>query len=878
MDNYHADEVVSSTVKLFLDTLTTIIGAYPRNSKARLWALSRLSVNFSGSLKYSVKSRMMKGVLQENMRYAIRTLLRTPVFTLTALAALALGIGANTAIFSVIDTVLLKPLGFPDPDRVVVLFQTSPAGDDYRSSATKFNTWCRQTQILQDVSAWEYLGPSINLTGGAYPAQVHTARVSADFFRLLGAPIARGRTFTAGEDRPNGGHVAVLSYGLWQRVFGGDPLAVSKTISLGGVPYEVVGIVGQSFRTELDIPPDVWLPFQIDPNSSDQAHYFATIARLRPGVTLDMANAQLSLAANEFRRKFPNIMGLRDGFRVRPYGDAFVSDVRPSLIVLAGAVSFVLLIACANVANLLLVRATGRKREIAIRTAIGAGRGHIIRQLLTESIVLSMAGGVLGLMFGLAGVRALLAMNHGNIPRIGEHGSAIVMDLRVLAFTVFVSLLTGVFFGLIPALNVSRSDLSAALKEGGRSGASRRQNKTRALFVISETALALVLLMGAALLIRTFVALRSVDPGFDPRNILTMRMALSGPRFEKTSGVNQIVRDAIRRLDALPGVVAAGASYGLPLEGGFGIPFNIVGRPASNGRYDGRGWINISPSYFNILRIPLLRGRSFNDRDDASAGRVAIINQTLARQFWPQGEPLGERILLGKGYGPEFEEPAREIVGIVGDVHDLGLNQKPNPMVYVPIAQVTDGISALAGRSGSMAWLVRTNVRPYSLERAMERELRESSGGLPVERVRSMEEVMAQSTSRASFNMTLLTIFGCAALVLAVIGIYGLVAYAVEQRVSEIGIRLALGADSANVRNMVIWQGMRLALIGIAIGIAAAFTLTRLIAKLLFGVQSWDPLVFATVPLVLTFASLAAVWLPALRAARTDPVDALRHT
>jgi putative ABC transport system permease protein len=357
-----------------------------------------------------------------------------------------------------------------------------------------------------------------------------------------------------------------------------------------------------------------------------------------------------------------------------------------------------------------------------------------------------------------------------------------------------------------------------------------------------------------------------------------MRMALAGPRFEKTSGVNQIVRDSIRRLDALPGVMAAGASYALPLEGGFGVPFNIVGRPVSNGRYDGRGWITVSPGYFELFKIPILRGRGFNDRDDASAGRVAIVNQTLARQFWPQGDPIGERLLLGKGYGPEFEEPAREIVGIVDDVHDFGLNQKPSPMVYVPIAQVTDGMSALFAHAGSMAWVVRTKVPPHSLDRAMERELRQSSGGLAVERVRSMEEVMAQSTSRAGFNMTLLAIFGGAALLLAVIGIYGLMAYSVEQRTPEIGIRLALGAGSASVRNMVMWQGMRLALIGVAIGIAAAFVLTRLIARLLFGVESWDPLVFATVPLLLTAAALAAVWIPALRAARTDPMDALRHT
>ena len=645
-----------------------------------------------------------------------------------------------------------------------------------------------------------------------------------------------------------------------------------KTISLSGVPYTVVGIAGPSFDTELDTPPDVWLPFQIDPDTTDHAQFFNVVARLKLGITLGMANAQLQLAADEFRRNFPNIMGPRDGFAILPFRDALVSDVRPSLLVLAAAVGFVLLIACANVANLLLVRATGRQREIAIRAAVGAARSRIVRQLLTESVVLSALGGALGLAVGLAGLRALLVMNPGDIPRIGEHGAAIAMDWRVVAFTALVSLSTGILFGLIPALGVSRVDLSATLKAGGgRSGASLHQKHTRALLVIGEVALALVLLIGAALLIRSFAALNAVDPGFDRHNILTMRMSLAGSRFQKTSDVNQLVSDAVRRIEALPAVDRAGVAYSLPLEGAFGIPYNIVGHPSTGARYDGRGWMAVSPGYFDIFRIPILRGRTFTDRDDGAAAGVAIVNEAFARKF-----PLAGRLVLGQGYGPEFAEPARQIVGVAGDVHDSGLNRDPQPVVYVPTAQVTDGITALANRASTMAWIVRTRAAPLTLRASIERELRESSGGLPVARVRTMDDVVARSTARERFNMTLLTIFGCAALLLAAIGIYGLMAYAVQQRTQELGIRMALGAAPGQVRNAIVIEGMRLAFAGMVIGEAAAFGLTRFLANFLFGVKTWDPLVFTTVPILLVSVALLAVWLPALRATRIDPVTALR--
>jgi len=813
--------------------------------------------------------------MTSNLRYAIRTLRKSPVFTMTALATLALGIGANVAIFSVVNAVLLKPLGYPDPDRIVYFFMTTTAGPSYGASATKFNILRQQTSLFRDVAAYEFRGSGLNVSDGSLQQQVHATHVSEAYFRLLGAPMALGRAFTRDEDRPGGPHVAVMSYGLWQRRFAAEPGIVGKTISLSGVPYVIVGVVGRDFNTELDRPPDLWLPFQIDPESTDHAQYFNVIGRLRPGVTLAMANAQLEGASAEFRRRFPNIMGLRDRFSVEPFGYAIVSDVRSSLLVLAGAVGFVLLIACANVANLLLVRATGRKREIAIRAAVGAGRGRIVRQLLTESIVLALAGGAAGLFLGMAGVRALLASNPGDLPRLGPE-NAVAIDWHVALFTIGASVFSGVVFGLMPALGVSRPDLVVSLKEGGRSGTSVRQNRIRAVLVSAQMAMAVLLLIGSALLIRTFVALRSVDPGFDARGVLTMRMSTAGSRFRDTASLDALIRDGVERVQAIPGVMRATATYVVPLEGAFGVPFNIVGGSNGNSRYDGRGWAGVSPGYFEVFRIPLLRGRVFGDRDDGAAQRVAIINQAMVRRFWPTGDPIGQQLILGRGYGPAFTEPARQIVGVVGDVRNSGLDQDPQPIVYVPMAQVTDGITTLANRETTLAWAVRTRTEPHSLASRVRTALQQASGGLPVMKVRSMADITAESTARASFNMSLLTIFGGMALLLAIIGIYGVMAYSVQQRKQDIGIRLALGAAAGQVRNAVVWQGMRLVMAGIAVGVLAALGLGRVIAGFLFGVRPSDPLVFTLVPLVLTTAALLAVWIPARKAARTDPVDALR--
>src|SRR6266853_1424414 len=567
----------------------------------------------------AVSSFVAMESIWRDIRFAVRSLLKAPGFTVVAILVMSVGIVANTAVFSVINTALLKPLTYPDPQSLVHLVNTGDQGSFPGANVPKFNIWRQQTGIFQQVAAYDSGGAGLNLTGNDQPEQVQGVHVSANYFSVLGAPVIAGRTFTAAEDNPHGGNVVVLSYGLWKRRFGGDRGIVGKNIQLNGQPYQVVGVIGRAFVT--NNPADLWLPFQFELSSTDQAHYFGVIARLKPGVTEPMANAQLKLAADQYRATYPGTLGPNNSFRV-----------------LLGAVGLVLLIACANVANLLLIRATARKRELATRSALGAGRWHIIRQLLTESLLVSLTGGLLGLLLGFAGVRFLLAINPGSIPRIGEDGSAVTVDLNVLLFTLGVSVLTGLLFGLVPAISASRKSLAAVLNESNnRAGVGFRSGKVRSLLVVSEMALALVLVIGAALLIRTFMNLQSVDPGFDTHNVLTMAMSISGDRFLKTSGVAQVIHDGTERINSVPGVTASAAACCLPLQGGFGLPFNIVGRAnGNNPNTGGAGYFPVSWSYFDVFRVPVVRGRNFTEHDNGSAPGVVIINEAMARQFWPK--------------------------------------------------------------------------------------------------------------------------------------------------------------------------------------------------------------------------------------------------
>lgn len=805
----------------------------------------------------------LEGVLKD-VRYVLRQLRRAPGFAMTAVLILALGIGANTAIFSVVNSVLLKPLSYPDADRIVEFLFPSPLLNNYLCSIPRYHAYQRQTNLFQAVAAYDFEGPGFNLTGG-WPEQVRGIHVTEGYFRVFGAPVLLGRTFTPEEDSPHGGHVAVLSYGLWQRRFGGDPSVVGKTLSIGNVPYTIVGVLGKGFRADPDA--EIWLPFQFNPQSRDLNNFFQAAALLKPGVTLAAANAQLKLAAAQYHRDYPTTDPL-ESFAVEPLRDSIVGDARRSLLVLLGACGLVLLIACANVANLLLVRATGRRREFAIRAALGAGRGHIVRQLLTESTLLFIAGGALGLAAGFAGVRALLAVSPATLP---VNVAAVGVDWRVLAFTLTVSLATGILFGLFPAVAAARMDLNSSLKESSnQSGSGLHQNKSRSLLVISEVSLSLVLLVGAALLIRTLVALHSVDPGFDAHHVLTAEMALSGGNFDKAAAVAALSKNGRERLEAIPGVEAAASTEWLPNLVGDGLSFRIPGRLVDKGEHFTR-WMSASPGYLQVFKILLVRGRDIEDSDTAAAPLVVLINQAMAKEYWPGQNPVGQKMFIATDPAP------RTIIGVVGDTRNFGLERSPTPTVIVPLAQVTDRYMESYSEVQPIFWVMRTRGDPHQVIAAAAEQLRLASGGFALAHVRTMNEIMGRSTARESFNMLLLSLFGAIAVVLAAIGIYSLMAYSVQQRAREMGIRIALGASRQSIGGLVVWQGMRLVLVGVALGVGAAFGLTRLMASFLFGVTPLDPLVFATVPVLLSAVALLAIWIPAQRAASVDPMRALRE-
>ena len=823
----------------------------------------------------------------QDLRHGVVLLRRDAGVSSLIIGVLALGIGVNVGVFSLVNTVILKPLNLPDADRAVRIRTTFQGGTYDGGPAAMVDLWRNQTGLFEAVSAARL--ELMNLNGVQDPQQLNVARATADFFRLFRAPVAVGRTFTATEEAGPAGRVAVLSHSVWVNNFGSDPGIVGRQVVLSGTTYAVVGVIGAGFDSEqFDQPPDIWIPFELGARSMAGC-YCQVNGRLRSGLSIDKARAQLDVLADQYRHEFPSPSGSQSGFTVLPLQEAMTGNIRPSLLVLLGAVTLVLLIACANVANLSLVRAVGRRREIAVRSALGAGRGRIVRQLLTESLLLSSVGGIFGLALGSFGIRVLLALyagsvpffvgsSAGNIPRIGVDGSLVTLDWRVAAFTMLLSLGTGVVFGLIPAFQAPLRDINETLKQtSGRSGSGLHADQARSLLVTLEIALALVLLIGAALLIRTSVALRSVDPGFDSHNVVAMQMSFSGPRFEQSSEASQLVRAGIRAIHSIPGVEAVASSCCVPLETVWQSSFEVVGRPMTGKFHGVAGWAFVTPEYFDAFRIPIRRGRAFDERDTTGTPNVVLINEAMARRYWPNSDPLNDRLNIGRAIRPEFnDDPPRQIVGIVSDTRDVRLDANPRPTMYVPTAQLPDALNELNYRLLPIAWIIRTKAEPQALIPQIQEQLLKATG-LPVARIRSMEQVSVQSTARRRLNALLMAIFGGSALLLASIGIYGLMAYSVQQRTQEIGIRIALGAESSQVRNMVVKQGMRLALIGVVAGIAASFGLTRFLESSLYQVKAWDPLVFIGSPLILGAVSFLSVWLPARRATRIDPTIALRH-
>jgi putative ABC transport system permease protein len=833
----------------------------------------------------------------QDLRHGLRMLRKSPGFTTAAVLTLALGIGATTAMFTVVNAVLLRPLGYPEPDRIVNFF-IGPNPRIEGIAIPIFMVWRQQTGVLQDFAIYgsSMKDPGISLTNTDHPETIRASHVSAGFFKLFGGSVEIGRTFTDQEDVLHGPKVAVISDGFWRRRFGADPSLVGKTISLGGESYVVLGVVhdmepnhstfsmlGPSLR--IDTPADVWIPLQADPNSTFQSADYRGAARLKPGATLEMARAATSIAQAQFRQKFPESAQVNPAFRwsLESISDAMVGNVRLALLVLMGAVSFVLLIACANVGNLLLARAAHRRREMAIRAALGARSRRIVFQLLTETLPLSLAGGALGIALGYPFLRILLANSLVDLPRIGGQGSAVTLDWRVLLFTLIATVVTSVVFGLIPALSVCRGNVHAGLMENDpRSGSGLGQKKTRSILVVVEVALSLILLSGAALLVRTFVALQGVNPGFETGNILTCEMSLNLPRFGHMSDVARLVRDAQRRIEALPGVEALAVTRELPLDQARDLgAIQIEGRAQSKDA--NQDWVDfreISARYFEVFRIPLLQGRLFTERETEETPRVAVINETMAKKLWPGypsgASPIGERIRLDYSSLMGPAESPLQIVGVVGDARDVALGSVPEPIMYMLVNQRSDFLTAWDNRLVPMTWVIRTKGEPLSLTDAVQRELRIASGGLAVTHVRAMDQVRAEATADSTFNMTLFNVFAGIAILLAAIGIFGVMACFVNERTQEIGLRMALGARRGDVLGMVVRQGMRLVLIGVFIGIMGSLALTPLIASLLYGVKSSDPFVLTCVAVLLCAVALATVYFPARRATKVDPVLALR--
>ncbi|MEP7343117.1 MAG: ABC transporter permease [Acidobacteriota bacterium] len=811
--------------------------------------------------------------LTKDIRYGFRMLMKQPGFTLIAVITLALGIGANTAIFSIVNGLLLRPLPYRSADRLAIIWTHSPGANVAQDwpSPGQFSALKSDNTVFEQLALAQ--GSNVILTGTGEPERLGVVRVSSGVFSLLGAQTAQGRVFLPEEDAPGKPLTAILSHGFWQRRFGGDAKALGQSLTLNGASYTIVGVMPPDFSLGYEVMPtvgavsqaEVLLPLPLSPermaNHGDEN--YNVLARLKPGATVAQAQTELNLAVHRLEQQAPDRYppSRRFSFSIRPLLEQVVGDVRLALYILLGAVGCVLLIACANVANLLLARAAVREKEMAIRTAIGAQRWRVVRQLLTESVLLSVVGGALGLLLAVWGLALLRWINPGNIPRL----AAIGIDGRVLAFTSAAAVLTGILFGMAPALRVSRVNLSETLKDGGRSLVGSGNHRLRNLLVVTEIALSLVLLIGAGLLIRSFFRVQQVEPGFVPQNVLSMRVAVVGPAYKEDPSRVNFYQQLWERIRRLPGVESAGGVSILPLAGGIGWGgITIEGYDPSSVQSAIQADQRIaSVGYFETMKIPLLRGRFFNEHDTKDSVQVTIIDENMARTYWPNSDPIGKRLRRGGDKAPWLT-----IVGVVASVKQYALDTDSRVALYSPHLQAPSGV---------MYAVVRTTGDPASIVAAVTREVRAMEPNAPIFDVKTMQQWLSESLARRRFAMLMLGLFAVVAMLLAGIGIYGVMSYTVAQRTREIGIRVALGAQTRDVLRLVIRQGMTLTGIGVGIGLVVAIAATRLMASLLFGVRATDPITFAAIALLLAIVAFAACYLPARRATKVDPMIALRY-
>jgi putative ABC transport system permease protein len=790
-------------------------------------------------------------------------LLKYKGFTAVAVIALGLGIGANTAIFSLVNGVLLRPLPFPEAERIVYFEGRNPTQGitDSNISYLDFTDWSKQTDLFASTAAF-WTGNANLSADGAEPERVPRAGVTTGFFSVLGVQPFLGRTFVSEDDKPDTITVAIISHGLWKRRFGSDPAIVGKEVQMSSRPITVIGVMPPGF--EFPEQTQVWVPSAVNlSQESRDNRSWSAIARLNSGIDLKQAQTQISAVNAQLTKQFYESNKGWDAF-LSTLHERVVREVKPSLLALLGAVGFVLLIACANVANLLLARSAARQKEIAIRAAMGASRGRVLRQMLTESILLSAIGGIAGLLVSIWLTELLMSIVPEGAPRLDQVG----IDYRVLTFALGVSALTGILFGLVPALQASKLDVTSALKEGGRSAEGHRRTSARSLLLIGEVALSLMLLVGAGLLIKSFLRLQEVRPGFNAHNVLIANVALPGAKYKDQQFV-EFFRQLKERLEAVPGVQAVGGNVNLPLNAsGYGIGRGFIpeGRPLTRDESFDAMFSTITGDYFRALEIPLIAGRAFELRDNADAPKVVVINETIAkRHFGSPAEAIGKRLIIWKD-----EQFPREIVGVVGDTKTGSLIGESGAQMYVPHAQ--------DAQWNFMGLVIRTAGDPAAFATTLRREVQALDKDQPIYNVRTMEDVVMNSIGTRRVSMQLFAVFACAALLLAAIGIYGVMAYSVTQRTQEIGLRMALGAQKSDVLGLVIRQGMTLSVIGVVVGLAGALALTRVIGNLLFGVTATDPATFVAIPLLLLFVALLACYLPARRAARLDPTRALAQS